>query len=105
MEYINEISDLNQQEQTLFYNELSLKKYDFTIIFIICLFFGTIGIHKFLLGENFKGLMYLLFFWTFIPTILAFINLFTLNKQVKVKNDILAREIIARIKNNRSKNM
>lgn len=33
---------------------------------------GAFGIHKFYLGENFAGVMYFLFSWTLIPTVLAF---------------------------------
>lgn len=40
---------------------------------LIAIFFGGIGIHKFYLGEDGKGIAYLLFFWTGIPAILAII--------------------------------
>ncbi|MFW6359058.1 MAG: NINE protein [Chroococcales cyanobacterium] len=39
---------------------------------LLAFFFGGIGIHKFYLGQNFAGILYLLFFWTFIPAIIAF---------------------------------
>ncbi|UQY80426.1 TM2 domain-containing protein [Candidatus Hepatincola sp. Av] len=45
---------------------------------ILCLFLGGIGIHKFYLGSNLLGLLYLIFCWTFIPFILAFIDFFIL---------------------------
>ena len=41
---------------------------------LLALFFGGFGIHKFYLGKSGSGLMYLLFFWTFIPCILALID-------------------------------
>ncbi|MFK6999721.1 TM2 domain-containing protein [Flavobacterium oreochromis] len=41
---------------------------------LLTLFLGGIGIHKFYLGQSFKGLLYLFFCWTFIPSILAFID-------------------------------
>lgn len=45
---------------------------------ILCLLLGAIGIHKFYLGSNLLGLLYLIFCWTFIPFILAFIDFFIL---------------------------
>jgi TM2 domain-containing membrane protein YozV len=32
------------------------------------------GIHKFYLGQTGAGIVYLLFFWTFIPAIVAFLE-------------------------------
>ena len=45
---------------------------------ILALFFGGIGIHKFYLGQSGQGILYLLFCWTFIPSILAFFQFFGL---------------------------
>ncbi|RYH00917.1 MAG: NINE protein [Alphaproteobacteria bacterium] len=39
---------------------------------ILALFLGGLGIHKFYLGQNGWGVIYLIFFWTFIPAIIAF---------------------------------
>lgn len=41
---------------------------------LLAIFLGGIGIHKFYLGENATGLIYLLFCWTFIPALLALID-------------------------------
>ena len=45
---------------------------------VLCFFFGYLGIHKFYLGENTAGIIYLLFFWTFIPGLIAFFEFFQL---------------------------
>ena len=42
------------------------------VALILIFFTGGFGIHKFYLGENLAGVMYLLFSWTLIPTVLAF---------------------------------
>lgn len=42
---------------------------------VLTLLLGGIGIHKFYLGQNLKGILYLLFFWTSIPALLAIIDL------------------------------
>ena len=40
---------------------------------LIALFLGGLGIHKFYLGEDKAGLIYILFFWTGVPALLAII--------------------------------
>ena len=40
-------------------------------------FLGGFGAHKFYLGKVGQGILYLLFCWTFIPTIIAFIEFIT----------------------------
>ena len=40
---------------------------------LLALFLGGVGAHKFYLKDN-KAIYYLLFFWTFIPAILALID-------------------------------
>lgn len=41
---------------------------------LLALFLGGIGIHKFYLGKVGQGFLYLIFFWTFIPGIVAFVE-------------------------------
>lgn len=51
---------------------------------LLALFLGGIGIHKFYLEENKQGVLYLIFIWTGIPSILAFFNAvyyFTMSNQ------------------------
>jgi TM2 domain-containing membrane protein YozV len=49
-------------------------KKDKTMAALLALFLGGLGIHKFYLGDSKKGVLYLIFFWTFIPAILALID-------------------------------
>lgn len=41
---------------------------------LLALFFGGIGVHKFYLGQGGLGVVYLLFCWTLIPALVAFIE-------------------------------
>jgi len=45
-----------------------------TVAVLLALFLGGMGAHKFYLGKVGAGLLYLLFCWTFIPAIVAFIE-------------------------------
>lgn len=41
---------------------------------VLALLLGGIGIHKFYLGRTIQGVLFLIFSWTFIPGIIAFIE-------------------------------
>ncbi len=41
---------------------------------LLAFFLGGFGIHKFYLGQTGKGIIYLIFCWTGIPAIIAFIE-------------------------------
>ncbi len=41
---------------------------------LLAIFLGSLGIHKFYLGNNKMGVLYLVFFWTYIPGIIGFIE-------------------------------
>lgn len=41
---------------------------------LLALFLGGVGAHKFYLGQTGKGFLYLIFFWTFIPGLIAFVE-------------------------------
>lgn len=41
---------------------------------LLAFFLGGIGVHKFYLGRIGQGILYLLFFWTLIPGLIAFVE-------------------------------
>lgn len=41
---------------------------------LLALFLGGFGIHNFYAGKTGQGILFLLFFWTTIPAIIAFIQ-------------------------------
>lgn len=41
---------------------------------LFALFLGGFGVHKFYLGRVGQGILYLVFVWTFIPTLIGFIE-------------------------------
>jgi TM2 domain-containing membrane protein YozV len=52
-----------------------------TVFAVFAILLGGIGIHRFYVGQTGKGLLYLVFCWTFIPAIIGlFEGLFALAK-------------------------
>jgi TM2 domain-containing membrane protein YozV len=47
---------------------------DKTVAVVLAFFIGGFGGHKFYLGNNLAGVLYLLFSWTLIPSLLAFFD-------------------------------
>jgi TM2 domain-containing membrane protein YozV len=45
-----------------------------TVAALFAFFLGGFGAHKFYLGKAGQGIVYLLFFWTLIPGIIAFVE-------------------------------
>ena len=45
-----------------------------TVAAVLAFFLGGFGAHKFYLGKPGLGFLYLIFFWTMIPAIVAFIE-------------------------------
>ena len=41
---------------------------------LLAIFLGDFGAHKFYLGKNGTGLFYLIFFWTFVPAVIGFLE-------------------------------
>lgn len=57
---------------------------DKTLAGLLALFLGGLGVHKFYLGENKNGFIYLLFCWTYIPAIFGLvegIQMLTMSKE------------------------
>jgi len=50
------------------------KKRSRTVAGILALLLGVVGAHKFYQGKYAQGVLFLLFFWTFIPGVLATIE-------------------------------
>jgi len=41
---------------------------------LLALFLGGLGVHKFYLGKIGQGFLYIIFCWTFIPSVIAFVE-------------------------------
>lgn len=57
------------------------------ITIILALFLGSIGIHRFYLGQFWKGLLCVLFCWTYIPLVIALVDVIVFATMSKEKFD------------------
>ncbi len=48
------------------------------VALVLCWFFGWLGVHKFYLGQAGLGILYVLFCWTLIPGLVAFVEFWIL---------------------------
>jgi TM2 domain-containing membrane protein YozV len=87
------IGHLPQEKQMIFFMQYNNVKKNPTSAVLMALFLGGIGGHKFYMGQVGVGLLYLVFCWTYIPGLVAFVELFTLSGQVAKYNEQKAKEI------------
>lgn len=87
------ISQIPQDKQMIFWMQYNNIKKSPTTAVLWALFLGGLGAHKFYMGQTGLGILYLIFVWTYIPSFIAFIELFTLSGQVAKYNEQKAREI------------
>lgn len=93
-QYIQSIlSQLPDDKRTLFILQYNNVKKNPTTAVLLALFLGGIGIHKFYLNKVGLGIVYLLFCWTYIPAIIAFIEAFGIAGVVANYNTKKAQEI------------
>ncbi len=104
--------DLTESERPLFLAELNNRRKDTTVGVLLCLFLGGLGAHRFYLGQNLLGIVYLccfipywivsMLFFLGIPLILPFLVLvieaFLVGGRVRRYNERAAHEIASNLK-------
>jgi TM2 domain-containing membrane protein YozV len=81
--------------QAVFYQQYEQARRDEVVGILLALFLGTFGIHHFYLRRTGLGILYIVFFWTGIPTMLGFIECFFMPGRVREFNAIQAAGIAA----------
>lgn len=92
------LKDLTDHERLMFQNEyLAMRKSETTGL-LLAFFFGGVGAHHFYLGHVGLGVLYLLFCWTFIPSLVALGECLLMGRRVRRYNLQTAERIVAKIK-------
>jgi TM2 domain-containing membrane protein YozV len=81
--------------QAMFYEQYEATRRDEVVGILLALFLGTFGAHHFYLRRTGLGILYLVFFWSGIPSILGFIECFFMPGRVREFNAIQAAGIAA----------
>ncbi|HWG19837.1 MAG TPA: NINE protein [Terracidiphilus sp.] len=79
--------------QAMFYEQYESVRRDEVVGILLALFLGTFGAHHFYLRRTGLGILYLIFFWSGIPSILGFIECFFMPGRVREFNAIQAAGI------------
>jgi TM2 domain-containing membrane protein YozV len=80
---------MTQQQQQMFLGPVGV---------LLALFLGGFGAHRFYMGEMGLGILYFVFCWTGIPSIVAFIECFFMPGRVRAYNWQQANMVAAQVR-------
>lgn len=78
------------EQRAVYYANMSAWQKDEVVGVLLALFLGTFGAHHFYLRRPGLGILYCVFFWTGIPTVVSFIECFFMPSRVRQYNLALA---------------
>jgi len=78
------------EQRAVYYANMSAWQKDEVVGVLLALFLGTFGAHHFYLRRPGLGILYCVFFWTGIPTVISFIECFFMPGRVRQYNLALA---------------
>ena len=85
----------SDQQRATFYYQMSAVQKDEVLGVILAVFLGSFGLHHFYLKQNGLGILYLIFFWTGIPGLIALLEAFFMPGRVRRYNAEQAAYIAA----------
>jgi TM2 domain-containing membrane protein YozV len=85
---------LTVQQKLYFQQEYDKQSRNPSTALILCLLLGGAGAHRFYLGQWGWGAAYLLFAWTFVPLIVAFVECFLIRGRTEKYNEQTAQQIL-----------
>jgi TM2 domain-containing membrane protein YozV len=92
---------MTDRQFALFQSEMAERKKSGTAGVLLALLLGGVGAHKFYMGQVGWGVVYVLFFWTFIPGLIALVECFFMPGRVREYNKSLSLQIADRITSGR----
>ncbi len=72
--FVSNVSNMVEELSEQGYSHIVENKKNRIVAAVLAMFLGGIGIHKFYCGKVAKGILCILFCWTYIPSIIAFIE-------------------------------
>lgn len=90
--------DMTDSQRMLFQSEMNKVRKNRVVAFLLTLFLGGFGAHRYYLGEIKIGIFYTLFVWTFIPAVVALIELFLILGRTDRYNERMVTEVAAKVK-------
>lgn len=87
----------SDEQRALYYAHMSAWQKDEVVGVLLALFLGTFGAHQFYLRRPGLGILYCVFFWTGIPTVVSFIECFFMPGRVRQYNLALATYFAANV--------
>jgi TM2 domain-containing membrane protein YozV len=90
-------ANMNDHQRAWFYAEYERARKDEVIGVLLAIFLGGLGIHHFYLRRDGLGILYLLFCWTGIPMVIAWIEAFFMPGRVRQYNAAQAMFISSQI--------
>lgn len=93
---------LPADQQALFWSQYNANKKDTTIGVLLAFFLGGFGVQEFYLGNLTGGVLAIVFFWTFVPAIIALVQCFTIGTRIDKLNDELAIKILSNLQANQT---
>lgn len=89
--------DLPEDRRRRFHHIYMSRRKDVTPAVLFALFLGGVGAHHFYLGHTLLGVVFILFFWTFVPAIIALIEAIFMSATVRGKNEQIAQNVLSEI--------
>jgi TM2 domain-containing membrane protein YozV len=98
-------ANMTDHQRSWFYAEYEQASRNEVIGVLLAIFLGGFGIHHFYLRRNGLGILYLLFSWTGIPTVLGWIDAFLTPDRVRRYNAEQAAYIASQILGSNANNI
>ena len=90
--------DMTDSQRMMFQSETMKVRKNRTTALLLTLFLGGIGAHHYYMGKVGLGILYTCFFWTLVPGIVAFVELFLIMKRVDRYNEGMSQEVAVKVK-------
>lgn len=90
--------DMTDSQRLLFQSEINKVRKNRTTALLLTLLLGGIGAHRYYMGQIGLGLLYTLFSWTFIPGIVALIELVLIQRRIDHYNEQMAQEVAVKVR-------